>query len=489
MDIKKVAESLSENEVLVLRNLKSKQISALELQQSTKLSQVEIVRALQWLDNKKLISLKKQEQEVIDLGKYGKEYMKKGLPERNLIQHLVKLKAIRFEDAEKKIGLSKDEFQAALGVLKKKLLVAIDNGRIILKVSADEANKITLEEKFLSELPLETNILTPENKFAFNELKKRKDIIEIKKQSTLLSQLTDSGKKIMKEIPKYKLVESITPEMLKKDLKNVKFKRYDVSVRVPEIYGGKRQAYYTFLADVKKELVRIGFKEMKGPIVESEFWNFDALFQPQFHIARDWSDTYYVNAESDLPNKEIINAVKRQHEKSWQYSWQLEKAKKAILRPQGTSMSARMLANNPEIPGKYFAIARCYRPDVIDAKHLSEFNQVEGIILDKNITFQHLLGQLKQFAQVFTQSKEIQFIPDYYPFTEPSVQLNIKHPHLGWIEIGGAGIFREEVTKPLGIDVPVIAWGIGIDRLAMFKLNIKDIRELFSQDLEWLRKK
>jgi len=489
MDIKKVAESLSENEVLVLRNLKSKQISALELQQSTKLSQVEIVRALQWLDNKKLILLKKQEQEVIDLGKYGKEYLKKGLPERNLIQHLVKLKAIRFEDAERKIGLSKDEFQAALGVLKKKLLIAIDNGRIILKVSADEANKATLEEKFLSELPLESNILTPENKFAFNELKKRKDIIEIKKQSTLLSQLTDLGNKILKEIPKGKLVESITPEMLKKDMKNVKFKRYDVSVRVPEIYGGKRQAYYAFLADVKRELVRIGFKEMKGPVVESEFWNFDALFQPQFHIARDWSDTYYVNAESDLPSKEIINAVKRQHEKSWQYSWQLEKAKKAILRPQGTSMSARMLANKPEIPGKYFAIARCYRPDVIDSKHLSEFNQVEGIILDKNITFQHLLGQLKQFAQIFATGQEIKFIPDYYPFTEPSVQLSVKHPKLGWIEIGGAGIFREEVTKPLGIGVPVIAWGLGIDRLAMFKLNVKDIRELFSQDLEWLRKK
>ncbi len=182
MDTKKLAESLSENEILVLKNLKSKASTSLELQQSTKLSQVEIVRALQWLDNKKLISLKKQEQEVIDFGKYGKEYLSKGLPERNLLKHLLKLKAIRFEDAEKKIGLSKDELTAALGVLKKKLLIAIDNGKIILRVSADEANKTTLEEKFLSELPLETNVLTPENKFAFNELKKRKEIIEIKKQ-------------------------------------------------------------------------------------------------------------------------------------------------------------------------------------------------------------------------------------------------------------------------------------------------------------------
>ena len=406
MDIKKLAESLSENEILVLKNLKAK-ATALELEQLTKLSQVEVIRALQWLDNKGLISLKKEEKEIIELGKYGKEYLQKGLPERNLLKHLLKLKAIRFEDAKKRIGFSEEELQASLGALKKKLLVAIDNGRIILKVSADEANKPMLEEKFIDELPLETNLLTPENKFAFNELKKRKEIIEIKKKNVFSAQLTDSGRKILKNLPREKLVETITPDLLKSDKwKKVKFKRYDVSVRVPEIYGGKRQAYYAFLSDVKKELVRLGFKEMKGPTVESEFWNFDALFQPQFHIARDWSDTYYVNADVDLPNREIINSVKRQHEKSWKYSWDLEKSKRAILRPQGTSISARMLMK-AEIPGKYFAIARCYRPDVIDSKHLSEFNQVEGIILDRNITFQNLLGQLNNLHRFLPNQKKL----------------------------------------------------------------------------------
>ncbi|OYT41853.1 phenylalanine--tRNA ligase subunit alpha [Candidatus Pacearchaeota archaeon ex4484_26] len=487
MDTKKLAESLSENEILVLKNLKAK-ATARELEQSTGLIQVEVIRALQWLDNKKLVKLKKEEKEIIDLGKLGQEYISKGLPERNLLKHLLKLKAIRFEDAQKRIGMSKEELQAALGALKKKLLVAIEHGRIILKVSADEANKKTLEEKFLEALPLEKEILTPENKFAFNELRRRKEIVDVKKKSIFSAQITDTGKKVLQALPKGKMIETITPDLLKGDeWKKAKFKRYDVAVRVPEIYGGKRQAYYAFLSDVKKELIRLGFKEMKGPTVESEFWNFDALFQPQFHVARDWSATYYANVSVKLPSKEIVNAVKRQHEKSWQYKWQLEKAKKAILRPQGTSLSVRTLANKPEIPGKYFAIARCYRPDVIDAQHLAEFNQVEGIILDKDINFIHLLGQLKQFAEVFAPGQEIKFIPDYYPFTEPSVQLSVKHPKIGWIEIGGAGIFREEVTKPLGIDVPVIAWGLGIDRLAMFKLNVKDIRMLFSHDLEWLR--
>jgi phenylalanyl-tRNA synthetase alpha chain len=117
-----------------------------------------------------------------------------------------------------------------------------------------------------------------------------------------------------------------------------------------------------------------------------------------------------------------------------------------------------------------------------------EFNQIEGIILDESLTFRHLLGILKMFAMEIGGADEVSFLPDYYPFTEPSVQLSAKHPQLGWIELGGAGIFREEVTQPLGVKVPVIAWGIGIDRLAMLKLKINDIRQLFSQDLNWLRR-
>lgn len=488
-DTKKLAESLSENEITVLKSLKAKATSS-QLQQETKLSQVEVARALQWLDNKGLVRVKKEQKSIIDLGKLGEKYSQGMLPERKLIHKLLKYKAIRFEDVDAGLGLNADEFKVALGVLKKKLLVAVDNRRVILKVSDNEARKEMLEEKFLNELPVEVDALTPENKFAFQELRKRKNIIEVKKTAIYSAKITEQGKKVLRALPKGKLVEAVTPNLLKGDKwRKAKFKRYDVRVRVPEIYGGKRQPYYAFLADVRNELVRLGFKEMKGPTVESEFWNFDALFQPQFHVARDWSATYYAkDVTAELPSKSIVERVKRQHEKSWEYDWQLEKAKKAILRPQGTCLSARMLANAPDVPGKYFSVARCFRPDVIDATHLAEFNQVEGIILDKDITFRHLLGVLKQFAEVFAKGEEVRFLPDYYPFTEPSVQLNVKHPKLGWVEIGGAGIFREELCKPLGIDVPVLAWGLGVDRLAMFKLDVKDIRMLFSQDLEWLRK-
>src|SRR3989344_274736 len=492
-DLKKMAESLSEGEVLVLKSLvEKKKASSAELEKAAKLSQVEVVRALQWLDNKRLIKLKREEKEVAILGEYGQKYQKEGLPERKLLAFILKNKAVNFSDAQKRSGLSGEEFSAALGALKKKILVSIEAGKILLKAKPEEALKKTLEEKFLESLPVETSKLSPEEKYALQELAKRKGIIELKRNAVFSAEATEQAKKVlamMKESPRGKMIENVTPDLLRgEEWKKVKFKRYDVSVRVPEIYGGKRQAYYVFLEQVARELVRLGFKEMQGPTIESEFWNFDALFQPQFHVARDWTATYFAKGlEAELPAKEIVEQVKRQHEKSWQYSWQQEKAKHAILRPQGTCMSARMLPH-AEVPGKYFAIARCYRPDVVDTKHLAEFNQVEGIILDENITFQHLLATLKKFAEVFTGAKEVRFIPDYYPFTEPSVQLNVKHPKLGWIEIGGAGIFREEVTKPLGVKVPVIAWGLGVDRLAMFKLGVSDIRQLFSQDLEWLRK-
>ena len=110
-----------------------------------------------------------------------------------------------------------------------------------------------------------------------------------------------------------------------------------------------------------------------------------------------------------------------------------------------------------------------------------------SLVLDESLTFRSLLGVLEIFAREVAGASEIKFFPDYYPFTEPSVQLSAKHPKLGWVEFGGAGVFREELTKPLGVSVPVIAWGLGIDRLAMFKLGVHDIRYLFSDDLKWLR--
>ncbi len=313
--------------------------------------------------------------------------------------------------------------------------------------------------------------------------------------------LAESGKEdAFKRASRYagKEVTTLSPELIKTGMwKNVRIKPYNVGVRGEKIYPGKRQPYNRFLLQVRQKLVELGFKEMDGPIIESEFWNFDALFQAQNHPSRDWTQTYSLKSPKQgmLPPKSIVEKVRAAHEDGWKtgstgwgYRWDPMKAAQLMPRAHGTACSARQLASGVEVPGKYFAIKRCFRPDVIDATHGVEFNQCEGIIIDESMTFDKMLGILRLFAIEIAGAEDVRFYPDYYPFTEPSVQMSAKHPKLGWIEFAGAGIFRPEMTEPLGVKQPVLAWGLGIDRLAMCKLGINDIRQLFSQDIDWLRK-
>jgi phenylalanyl-tRNA synthetase alpha chain len=236
---------------------------------------------------------------------------------------------------------------------------------------------------------------------------------------------------------------------------------------------------------------------MTGPLVELAFWNFDALFQAQNHPAREVHDTFRIKKPShgELPDGPFVGNVKATHERGWTtgstgwgYSWSRDEASRLVGRTQGTALSARTLAEGIDPPTKHFSVARIFRPDVLDRTHLIEFNQCEGIIADENLTFRHLLGILRMFALEIANESKFTFVPSYYPFTEPSVDLMAySEAQNDWVELGGAGIFRDEVTRPLGVDIPVIAWGLGVDRLAMFNLGIDDIRELFSHNLEWMR--
>ena len=359
--------------------------------------------------------------------------------------------------------------------------------------------KPSFEEQFLKKkFPVDIKSLKDEEKFALENLKKRKNILRVDLKKIKTPELTELGKKLLKSGIKGDVEDSLTPKILKDgSWKDKTFRRYDIKINVPKIFGGKKQHYRAFLDQVREKFLSIGFTEMFGPIAETEFWDMDALFMPQFHSARDIHAAYYIKEpKNGNVDQKILEKVKAAHEngkgtisKGWQYKFDVNKTKQLILRTQGTALSARMLASNAlKIPGKYFGIARCFRPDVVDATHSADFNQVEGIVIEEGLNFMHLKGLLKLFAEEFAQSDQIKIKPGYFPFTEPSAELFAKHPDLGWIELGGSGIFRPELVKPLtGREIPVLAWGLGIDRLAMFKLGIKDIRELFSHNLEFLR--
>ena len=293
----------------------------------------------------------------------------------------------------------------------------------------------------------------------------------------------------------------LTPELLQTGLwTRANLKPYNIAApgRPPNI--GKRHPYQIFLARVRERLLALGFRELTGPTIESQFWNFDALYQPQSHPARDWTDVYSLREpmSGDLPDARIVSRVRQAHERGiagstgWRRPWSPEKAALLMPRAHDTAITPRGLAGlcgKIEIPGKYFQLVRCYRPDVIDATHGVEFNQLGGFVLDEAMSFRHLLGLLKTFVYEVTglHGAQVRFFSDYYPFVEPACQISVKHPTKGWLELAGAGLAREELTKPLGIDVPALMWGFGLDRLAMLALGISDIRQLFSPDLARLR--
>jgi len=402
----------------------------------------------------------------------GKTYLKEGLPEEQLAR-LLKF-PMTIPEAQKIVG----NFDIALQWAKKKGWIDIENGKLVpVKRPTSSPEVDALKRVDAGEAPSEDML------------------------SLLLSRkLIEKEKVTVKEAKKFigKEITQLTPELIKSGLwKEVKFKPYNVSARGERLYSGKHHPYNRFLQLVRQTLVEMGFKEMEGPLIELEFWNFDALYQPQNHPSRDWTQTYTLRSpkEGALPDKRIVERVKAAHENGWKtgstgwgYEWDPAKAAKLMPRAHGTACSARQLAKGVEVPGKYFAIKRCFRPDVIDATHGVEFNQCEGIIVGESLNFREMLGVLKSFALEIAGAEEVRFNADYYPFTEPSVQMSAKHPELGWIEFAGAGIFRPELTMPLGVNHPVLAWGLGIDRLAMFKLGINDIRQLFSQDIDWLRR-
>lgn len=489
--MKDLLRSLHPLERKVIPFLKNN-ITVQELIEKTQSSDVEVMRAMQWLENKKVLTIEVETKETVTLGELGKKYLEEGLPERRMLEQL-KEKPLALNE----IKLDKEEVNIAIGELKKKAAITLGKEIAITDQGKKLLDKESLEEKFLKTLPRDISELKEEEKLALENLKKRKDLVHVALVKTRTITLTELGKKLTKEKMDIELMETLTHDMLEEgSWKGKEFRTYDVQINVPKIYGGKRQPYMEFINKIKQKLVQLGFKEMTGPLIETEFYNFDVLFQPQNHPARTWTDTYRLKEPQwgKLPDDLIVNKIKYAHQeggrtgsKGWRYKWSPEIAMRLMPRAHGTALSARQMVKGIQIPSKYFAIARCYRPDVLDATHLIEFNQMEGFVADTTINFKTLLGMLKQFAIEIAGAEEVKFYPDYYPFTEPSVQISAKHPELGWIELGGAGIFRPEITETLGIDVPVMAWGLGIDRLAMFNLGIKDIRYLFSQDLKWLR--
>lgn len=290
----------------------------------------------------------------------------------------------------------------------------------------------------------------------------------------------------------------MTPEVIReRKWTSLGFKPYDISADVRDIIYGKRHFVNQAIEYVRKIWLEMGFREMKGPIVSSAFWNFDALFQPQDHPARDMQDTFFVSGTADLPDSTLVERVRAMHEHGghtdstgWGYHWDDEEARKLVLRPHTTVLSAKTLATlkKSELPAKFFSVGKCFRNEKVDWNHLAEFYQTDGIVVGEDVNLCHLLGYLARFLRKMG-IRNFRFRPAYFPYTEPSVEAEVYNPRTKeWVELVGSGIFRPEVVIPLlGEDISVLAWGPGFGRIIMDYYQITDIRDLYRNDLKQLR--
>lgn len=371
---------------------------------------------------------------------------------------------------------------------------------------------------YLDEIPSSWNIDVVQVRLL---LEKRPEFAKIKKRASRTLSLTNHGKVAFDSGRVRQIIErnTLTPEDLESGAwREIKLRPYDVTLAARDIHPAKIHPLRKIIEQTRRAFLEMGFAEVVSPMIESAFWNFDALFQPQDHPARDMQDTFYMRdpAAAPLPEKgvrnhfparqgsaneemvpdtfvDIVNNVRLTHETGWEtgsegwgYTWSPEVSRQVVLRTHTTAATIRALAANPNPPGKFFCVGWTYRNETISFKHLPVFHQVDGIIIDEEANLASLMGTLQEFYSKMGFGR-VKFKPAFYPYTEPSVDVVVYMESRGkWIEMGGAGIFRPEVTLPLGCKYPVLAWGLGIERLAMIRFGLADIRELYRPSLDAL---
>jgi phenylalanyl-tRNA synthetase alpha chain len=515
VDISSLIDSLHPLEIKVLTafglNPSGLVLDTEQLVQATNLEASQLSMAIEWLLAKSLLMVDKEiVTPVVSLTPIGEQYHGKRAPLEEVLLAAKEAAAtggrLTIQDLQSQAGLDPSDVSKAVGRLKKEGALLIVQGGCIESTGRPSATAERLRSLLeqVHEGARELEAFPEGDRQIIQEYAVKrgnaKEPFRVDERVARSFRVASAGVTAVEHLVHQGVPEEVSqlnPEMLKDgSWRTKRFRKYTISLRAPRIGVGKKHPYREFLDTVKAKLVSMGFQEMRGSLVETEFWNMDALFMPQFHPARDIHDVYFVKDPTHATHvaEPFLSRVSQAHRDGgktgstgWRYAFNVERAKRLVLRSQGTAVSARTLASGPATPGKYFSIARCFRYDQVDATHATDFFQVEGIVLGDDINFRTLLGLLNLFAREVAQAKEVKFLPAYFPFTEPSVEMHVRHPRLGWMELGGAGLFRQEVTLPLGVKVPVIAWGLGLDRMAMVALGIHDIRDLFTDNLDMIR--
>ncbi len=432
-----------------------------KLEKLTKLSPDQVRRGIEWLKLKKLTVVDETKNVNFSLGKNGLESLRDGLPERRLLD-LIKKGPMKISDLQNQLG---SVFGPAMGLAKKSNWVESLGNEISLKnypVSIPG-------EKTLKQIGEDKVPITKIDKDDLTSLLKRPEFL-------------------VENIVKTKEI-SLSKNAQTLDITNSTLGAIDVEAKVPEVYVARTHPLKDTIDEIREIFVTLGFTEIFGNITQPSFWNFDALFTPQDHPARELQDTFYLDGLSSkkIGTTEQIRNVSESHKKGWRYYWDINEARKMVLRTHTTCVTIKHLADNKPDEARVFSLGRVFRNEKVSYKHLVEFNQIEGVVVGRNANLRNLMGIQKEFYRRIGITK-IKFWPTFFPYTEPSLQTMVYNERLGkWVELFGMGIFRPEVTKPLGINKPVLAWGGGIERIAMLKYGLDDVREFYNNNLSWLR--
>ena len=497
-------------DILKVLRKKDSDVLATDLAEEMNIDYIVLMSAINDLIDYDLGGFREEEIYQISLNDEGLDYLTNGLPERQLLDVLLEKnsKEINLIDFQKKTKLGKKLFYVGISNLKKNRWVAQSkaSGEDKIFIITEDFPRTDLEKflgKFEKNSVIDYSTLSKDELSQLDALNKRKLIKKYQRTQRILY-LTEEGRNLdLSKIKELAQVSKLTSEMINSgSWKNYDFKSFDVAKPGPLLKAGKIHPMIKLINEIREIFLSMGFTEIRGPIIESAFYNFDALFQPQDHPAREMQDTFYLNNPklAKLPDNDRVEAVKKTHEdggdsgsRGWGYKWDIDTARKTVLRTHTTATTIRRLAqyyqNNDKTPIKVFCIDRVFRNEKVDKSHLAEFTQVEGIVIDENVSLCDLIGLLSEFYRKMG-FKKIVTRPGFFPYTEPSMEVSVYYDKIGeWLEMGGSGIFRPEVTYPWGIKNPtrVLAWGQGLERIAMLYFDRKDIRDFYINPIKWLR--
>lgn len=484
-----------------------------ELGQAAGLSADQVRRGVEWLRHKGLADVSESSEGTVALGPSGRAAAhggrgggNGGLPERRLLDMLERAGGgpVAAKDLQRALG---DGFGPAMGIAKRGGWARVGAGGAVVLAGGGAGGAIARIEEVLEALAkageagLSAGRLQAGEADAVAALRGRPGYIIERASKSRTARLTGRGRQAGDAMRR----QDASAPAGGGGGPAAEAAAIDVEADVPAALPARLHPLTEAAEVVRGAFVALGFTEIAGPHVQPCFWNFDALFTPQDHPARDMQDTFYVEGAGSgggagerkrpaamygppLAPADHVRAVSEAHERGWGIRWSADESRKAVLRTHTTCVTARHLAESLPGQARVFSLGRVFRNEKASYKHLAEFHQVEGVVAGAEASMRSLMGILQEFCSMIGIQK-VKFWPTFFPYTEPSLQaMAYSEPHGKWVEMFGMGMLRREVTAPLGLgDAPVLAWGGGIERIAMMLHGVDDVRKFYDNDLAWLR--